>query len=73
MMVEYAVHVSIMKGLGPEMMDKIIYIGFDDIDAEVGDDELRRMARTDAERSLYHSEDYKHYGKNWIITEIEKV
>jgi len=73
MTVEFAVHFLIQKGLGPEMVPKTIFIGFDDIDAELSDAELKAMAKADAERSLYHSDDYRVYGKNWVYKDIERT
>lgn len=70
---EFAVHFSIRKGLGPEWTDKTVFIGLDDIHFETSESEIRQLARQDAERSLYHSDDYSVYGKNWIFKTIEEV
>lgn len=61
---------SIRKGLGPESFDKTISIGLDDLPGELSENEIRDMAKAEAESFLYKSEDYYWYGKNWMFKEI---
>ena len=69
-MYEFAVHVRIRKGLGPEMFDKILYLGYDDVPDDVEISEMKQWAYKDAIAELRRSDDFHLYGENWIIGEI---
>ncbi len=62
------VHFLITKGLGPEQVEKVIGVFIDDIQPEMSDQEVMGMAKQEAEHQLYNSEDFPHYGKNWVHT-----
>ena len=64
------VSVSICKGLGPDMVERVFTQGYDDVDEEVTEEELKKWAVSDTEKELCSSEDYPLYGENWIIEEV---
>ena len=68
----YILNVSVLirKGLGPDMVERVFTQGYDDIDDEVTEEELKKWAVSDTEQELYSNEDYLLYGKNWIIGEV---
>jgi hypothetical protein len=70
--VNYAVHFSIRKGLGPEFMPRTVFVGLDDIPQDVSDAEVKDMVLRDAESQLMNTEDYPVYGKNWIYRDMEQ-
>lgn len=70
---EFAVHFKLRKGLGPEWVDKTIFVGLDDVDPETTEFELKQMAINEAESQLYRTDDYKTYGKNWQYKDIERA
>lgn len=67
---QFEVLVSIRKGLGPEWKDKYISVGIDDIPKDVSEYSIKQMAKDEAEKQLYRSEDYTYYGKNWVVKEV---
>lgn len=69
-MKEFVVLFKIVKGLGPENFEKAITVGFDDIDPETSEAELRQWAIREAEGQLYNSDDFRVYGKNWTLIEV---
>jgi hypothetical protein len=52
MMRVFNVLFSIRKGLGPDWFDKNIPVGLDDLPEELSENEIRQMARAEAERYL---------------------
>lgn len=69
-MKQFEVFFSIRKGLGPDWFDKIISVGLDDVPKDMSELSIRKMAIDEAEKQLYTSEDYRAYGKNWILKEV---
>lgn len=63
---------SIRKGLGPEWMDKNFVAALDDLPDDLTETEIKVMAVNQIEETLYKSEDYYHYGKNWTVKEINE-
>lgn len=49
----FAVHFSVRKGLGPEWREKIIEVGFDDIEPHVQEWEIIDMAKAEAKAELH--------------------
>lgn len=66
----FNIEFSIRKGLGPDFFQKTISIGLDDLPADISEFEVKEMAKQEAERELYNSEDYPWYGKNWAVVNI---
>jgi hypothetical protein len=73
MMYQYEVEVSIRKGLGPEWVNKNFPVVFDDVEEGVSELEVKEWAKREVNSLLYNSDDYRHYGKNWIIVDIHTV
>lgn len=73
MMASFYVTVMIRKGLGPEFVTRNLEVGFDDLEEDVSDGQLRQMAIAEVDSMLRKSIDYPHYGKNWRITYIERL
>ena len=69
-MYQFTVEVSIRKGLGPDWITKNFSQAYDDVPEEVTEEEVKSWAINDTEAELYRSEDYKLYGKNWIVQEV---
>ena len=68
---EFAVIVLIYKGLSrTESFQKTIFVGLDDLPADMSDNEIKDYAVRDAEEQLRKSEDFPLYGKNWEIIEV---
>ena len=70
MFVQFQVEVEIRKGLSEEMITKTFPVSFDDLPNDTSDYEARQMAINEVNTMLYRSEDYRVYGKNWIVTEV---
>lgn len=67
MFVQLEVEVKIVKGLGPETLNKNFSVAYDDLPEEISEHEIKQMAKREVEGRLYNSIDYKDYGKNWEI------
>lgn len=62
----------VRKGLGPAEFEKTIPVGLDDLPEDINEGDVLIMVRHEAERQLMLSEDYRWYGKNWRLKEIEE-
>jgi hypothetical protein len=70
MELNYVVHFSIRKGMGPEFMPRTVFVGLDDIPNEASDAEIKEMVIADAETQLMQTDDFPVYGKNWIYRDM---
>jgi len=50
----------VMKGLGPEWIQKDVEVFLDDLDDGLSDEEVEQMAIVDAEKSLKEAGFYRH-------------
>jgi hypothetical protein len=69
-MYSFTIHVSIRKGLGPEWSQKVFTVDYNDIDPDISIEELKEWAKEDVRNQLRSSNDYNHYGENWIIEHV---
>jgi len=70
---EVVINYKLRKGLGPSWIDCTYVTAFDDLPEDTEKHEIYDMARSEFLERRYNSEDYRLYGENWIIGEIELV
>jgi hypothetical protein len=70
---EFAVTFGIRKGLGPDFVNKTLFVGLDDLPEDLTDSEVQSIAVNQAEERFYKSEDYHLYGKNWYLRHVEET
>jgi hypothetical protein len=46
------VHMRVMKGLGPDWIDKVIEINYDDVETGTPESEITAMVTADAKRQM---------------------
>lgn len=73
MMASFYVTVIIRKGLGPEFMTRNLEVGFDDLDDDISDSQLRQMVASEINTMFRRTDDFPLYGKNWRIVHIERL
>jgi hypothetical protein len=64
--------VKVRKGLsGEESFLKPVFVGLDDLPNELSEPEIKDLIAREVDSQMMRSEDFRLYGKNWEVVDIE--